>query len=207
MKRLSILFTFLLIFSLFISFAYAHVPYIEWSDYTEAKPFEVKDSIENSKSIYAWFDTGDDIDIYTFEVTGPVHVYAQAIVQVCPNNENLLPWLAVVGPGLPTPEEELPFMLPVGYGAVMVKNLAPGETREKFYEPFTGKYYYDAPSFDQDVSTPGKWYVYYWDPYDIGGDYVAVLGTEEVFSFTDIIIALINTPLIWFNVDLHTACP
>ena len=184
----------------------AHVPYLEKQDYSEQKPFTVSDSIENSKAIYAWFETGTDVDVYTFEVTKPVRVYAKALVQVCSAFEKLLPRLAVAGPGFPVPQEKLPFTLPDGYGAIVIKNKNPGEARETFYETFSGKTYYDGPAFDQEISTPGKWYIYYWDPYKTGGDYVAVLGFEEAFSFLDIMRALIRTPIIWFNGHLHTKC-
>jgi hypothetical protein len=186
--------------------AIAHVPYIEKKDFSEEHPYVVHDSIENSKAIYAWFDTGTDVDVYVFVVKNPVRVYAQALVIACPSFENLLPWFAVVGPGLPVPEEELPFNLPDGYGAIVVKNKNPGEPRDTFYEPFSAKTYYDGPTFDQEVSNPGQWYVYYWDPYHLGGDYVAVLGYKETFSLSDTLRSLINTPKIWFNLELHTKC-
>jgi len=84
-----------------------------------------------------------------------------------------------VGPGLPAPAEKMPFPVPEGYGAVVVNNTPPGEKRPTFYEPFSGETYYDAPAFDQQVSTTGTWYIYYWDPYKMGGDYVAILGFQE----------------------------
>jgi len=186
--------------------AQAHVPYIENKDYSAEHPFAVKDSIENSKAIYAWFDTGTDVDVYTFEVSTPVTVYAKAIVIACPSLETPLPWFAVVGPGLPIPDEALPFKLPDGYGAVVVQNKKPGEPRDTFYEPFSAKTYYDGPEFNQEVTTPGSWYIYYWDPYKIGGDYVAVLGSKESFSLLDTLRSLINTPKIWLNLELHTKC-
>ena len=207
MKKLIMVLTFFVALGSMVALTSAHVPYIEMKDYSEQNPFVISDSVENSKSMYSWFNTGTDVDVYTFEVTDPVRLFAVARVPVCPGYEEFLPWLAVVGPGLPTPEEELPFDIPEGYGAVVVKNLEPGETRETFYEFFGAKYYYDAPAFDEEISEPGTWYVYYWDPYQMGGDYLAVLGFEEIFSFSDIIRSLIVTPLIWFNLELHTRCP
>jgi hypothetical protein len=186
--------------------AIAHVPYIEKQDFSEEHPFVVHDSIENSKAIYAWFDTGTDVDVYTFEVNAPVMVYAQAIVIACPSLEGLLPRFAVVGPGLPVPDEDLPFELPDGYGAVVVQNKKPGEPRDTFFEPFSAKTYFDGPEFNQEVTIPGLWYIYYWDPYKIGGDYVAVLGSKESFSLLNTLRSLINTPKIWFNLELHTKC-
>ena len=110
----------------------AHVPYIEHSDYTALRPFVVKDSIENSKAVYAWFETGTDVDVYTFEVTGPSRVVVQALVPVCPTYAQLLPWFAVVGPGLPEPAEDVPFRIPNGYGAIVGENVAPGAPRTTF---------------------------------------------------------------------------
>ena len=184
----------------------AHVPYIENEDYSAEHPFLVMDSIENSKAVYAWFETGADVDVYAFEVSEPVTVYAQALVIACPSLETLLPWFAVAGPGLPVPDEALPFELPAGYGAVVVKNQNPGEARDTFFEPFSAKTYFDGPEFSREVTTPGSWYVYYWDPHNIGGDYVAVLGLKESFSIPDILRSFINTMIIWFNLELHTTC-
>jgi hypothetical protein len=206
-----------MVFGLITSPVLAHVPFFEQTDYTEQRPFKVKDSIENSKAIYAWFETDDDInilhrsgpdiDVYAFEVTEPVRVRANALVPVCSGYEVLLPWFAVVGPGLPEIGEELPFTLPEDYGAIVVPNLDPDEPRDIFFEPFGAKDYYDGPSFDQQVSEPGTWYLYYWDPLEVGGDYVAAIGNNETFSFIDTLRALIITPLIRANTELHTECP
>ncbi len=206
MKLFASFFTFI-IFSVFAAPAVnAHVPYIENEDYSAEHPFVVTDSIENSKAIYAWFETGADVDVYAFEVSEPVTVYAQALVIACPSLEELLPWFAVVGPGLPAADEALPFELPAGCGAVVVKNKNPGEERDTFFEPFSAKTYFDGPEFSREVTTPGSWYVYYWDPHKIGGDYVAVLGLKESFSIPDTVRSLINTVIIWFNLELHTTC-
>ena len=77
---------------------------------------------------------------------------------------NFTPWFALVGPGLPAPNQTLPFNLPQGYGAIVKEDLPPGHHREKFYEPFGGKWYYQGPKFDQTMNISGTYYVYYWDP-------------------------------------------
>jgi len=206
MKLFASLFTLICASIFAMPAVHAHVPYIENEDYSAEHPFVVTDSIENSKAVYAWFETGTDVDVYAFEVSEPVTVYANALVIACPSLETLLPWFAVAGPGLPVPDEELPFELPVGYGAVVVTNKNPGEQRDTFFEPFSAKTYFDGPEFSREVTTPGTWYVYYWDPYKIGGDYVAVLGLKESFSLLDTVRSLINTVIIWFNLELHTTC-
>ena len=185
----------------------AHVPFIEESDFSESKPFVIEQPIKKSRAIYAWLESPTDIDVFTFELKEPSRLRASSLVPVCPDYEAFLPAFAVVGPGLTIPDNPLPFRLPEGYGAVLINNSPLGETRDTFFEPFTNKNYYRGPFFDQILSTPGTWYLYYWDPAGRGGDYVAVFGFTEHFSFRDIIRALMNTPKIWFDKELHTDCP
>ncbi len=187
--------------------AEAHVPYLERLDYSENRP-EVVEDVEQSKAYYGWLQSATDVDYYTFEVTDAVEIFAQALVPVCPGYEAFLPWFALVGPGLPEPNEALPpgYTLPEGYGAIVTPNLAPGEPRETFYEPFGGKFYYDAPIYNEVVATPGTWYLLYWDPAGMAGDYVGVIGREERFRGADILRALINTPIIRDNGELHVPC-
>lgn len=186
--------------------AAAHVPYIENSDFTFEKPFHVKGSVENSIAVYGWLESGNDTDVYRLDIPRPARLYCNALVPVCPAYGQFLPWLAIAGPGLAAPDEPLPFALRQGYGAVVVKNIEPGEQRQQFYEPFGGKSYYTAPVFDQTVSQTGTWYLYVWDPSGLGGDYVAVIGFKERFSLLDILRALINTPKIRLDRELHTDC-
>ena len=141
----------------------AHVPYLEYVDYSFERPMELEDPITKSRAFYSWFESGDDVDVYAFEVTGPTRVFAQALVPVCSGYEDVLPWFAVVGPGLPPPDVELPFELPPGYGAWVVQNTELWTPRETFYEPFGGKWYFDGPTLDREVSEPGTWYVTYWN--------------------------------------------
>ncbi len=197
---------------LFISSVGAHVPYLEIRDFTEDKPFMVRNSIEQSIAVYSWLINDgsspcDDIDVYQFEITDdPLLVYLEVIVPVCGvYYENFVPWFALVGPGLPDPGQEVPFEIPNGSGAVVMENVYPGEPRETFYEFFGGKWYYKGPIFEEQISIPGDYSVYYWDPYQFGGDYVAVLGKTEQFGFRDIIRSLIVTPLIRLDFELH--CP
>lgn len=184
----------------------SHVPFLEGSDFSESEPFVLEPPLKKSRAIYAWLESGTDIDVYTFKLEGPSQLRAFSLVPVCPSYKDFLPSFAVVGPGLALPDEQLPFTVPEGYGAVIVKNTPTGTSRNTFFEPFTSKNYYRGPSYDQAISAPGTWYVYFWDPAGKGGDYVAVFGFTEQFSIRDIIRAFSNTPKIWFDRELHTDC-
>lgn len=208
-KRIQFFISSLLIFSL-ISIASAHVPYIERKDYSENNPFYVWKLIEKSKAFYAWLEnngqhTGDDIDVYMFKVKNrPINIYVELIVPVVENYyENFVPWYALIGPGLPEISIELPFIVPEGYGGIIMENVEPGSERETFFEPFGGKSYYKGPILDENVSEPGTYYLYCWDPYQSGGDYVLVIGKGEFFDPIDIIRGIINTIIIRRDGELH----
>ena len=174
-------------------------------DYSFEQPFRVKGSVENSIAVYAWLETGNDTDVYRLEIKRPVRLSATlSCPYALPRAVSAL--AGCCRAGACAPDEPLPFVLPQGYGAVVLKNTAPGEQRQQFYEPFGGKSYYTAPVFDQTVSQTGTWYMYVWDPSGMGGDYVAVIGYKERFSLLDIFSALINTPKIRLDRELHTDC-
>lgn len=199
----------ILLFSL-ISIASAHVPYIERKDYSEENPFYVWKLIEKSKAFYAWLEndakqTGNDIDVFMFKVKNkPINIYVELIVPVAEEYYvNFVPWYALIGPGLPEINRELPFIVPEGYGGIIMENVEPGSEREIFYEPFGGKSYYKGPILDENISEPGTYYLYCWDPYESGGDYVLVIGKGEFFGPIDIIRGIINTIIIRRDGELH----
>ncbi len=188
----------------------AHVPYFEHRDFSETNPFVVRGSVEQSIAVYAWLETDfvsptDDVDMYQFEIGDqPQRVYIEAIVPVAGGNyANFTPWFALFGPDLPEPNMSFPFDIPDGYGVVVGENVAPGAYRSSFYEFFGRKWYYKGPVYDQVLNVSGTYYIYYWDPDEVGGDYVGVIGRTEFFGLKDIIRAFIYTPLIRRNLELH----
>jgi len=192
------------------SLAVAHVPYIERSDYSENNPIFVWKMIEKSKAFYSWLENDgekpcEDIDVFKFKIkNNPKNVYIELIVPVFEDYyQDFVPWFALVGPNLPIPAEELPFDLPDGYGAIVKENVEPGDDRETFYEPFGGKSYYYGPILDMDISETGTYYIYCWDPYSQGGDYVLIFGKGEFFGPIDIIRSIINTLIIRRDGELH----
>jgi len=192
------------------SFVSAHVPYIERSDYSENNPMLVWKMIEKSKAFYSWLETDGenpctDVDVFEFKIKNdPKNVYIELIVPVIDEYyQDFVPWFALVGPNLPLPDEELPFDLPEGYGAIIKENVEPGTQRETFYEPFGGKSYYYGPILDMDISETGTYYIYCWDPHSQGGDYVLVIGKGEFFGPIDIIRSIINTIIIRRDGELH----
>jgi hypothetical protein len=208
--KINIIIICLILLILLVPTALAHVPYIERQDYSEQHPMHIWKMIEYSKAFYAWLETDyitpcKDIDVYTFTIRNhPVEVYIELIVpEIEDFYVDFVPWFALVGPDLPAPNVTLPFTLPPGYGAIVKENVVPGEERDTFYEPFGGKWYYNGPILDMNISQSGTYYVYCWDPYEHGGDYVMVIGKGEFFGPIDIFRAIINTLIIRRNGELH----
>jgi hypothetical protein len=194
----------------FTSLASAHVPYIERNDYSENNPFYVWKMIEKSKAFYAWLENSgenpcNDIDVFKFKINkNSRNIYIELIVPVIEDYyKDFVPWFAIVGADLPIPDIELPFELPDGYGAIIKENVEPGTNRDTFYEPFGGKSYYYGPILDINISISGTYYIYVWDPYHQGGDYVLVIGKGEFFGPIDIIRSLINTIIIRKDGEIH----
>ena len=186
--RLALLLLDLMLMSVGVAPALAHVPYIERGDYSWEEPFEVVD-VEQSKAVYAWLETGEDVDAYAFEVTEPVDLFVEVIVPTCPAYEQFLPSYAVIGPQLPVPTEPLPVELPEGY------------------DPFGDKSYYVGVPTSEQITNTGSWAVIVWDPYGQGGDYVTSVGLEENFSNRgDLLRSIINTRYVRDGQELHTDC-
>ncbi|MFB1486256.1 MULTISPECIES: hypothetical protein [unclassified Thiocapsa] len=191
----------------------AHVPYFEHLDWSSTRPFVVRGEIEQSIAVYSWIDDRSigiesDVDFYRFQVEAPAEVYIEVIVPACIGYEDFMPWFALIGPGLPAPILDLPesVEIPPGQGAIVIPGPQPGEPRDSFYEPFGGKTYFSGQLWTQPITEPGAYQVIFWDPYGIGGDYVAVLGDSEIWNPRDIARAMIYTPLIRRDRELHIQC-
>lgn len=190
--------------------AFGHVPFLEGTDFSWEAPFRVRGLIQQSIAVYSFLDADSggtrEVDVYQFTIRRATSVYVEVLVPVCPTYAAFRPSYAIVGPGFAVPEQQLPFELPEGYGAIVVADYDPPQEWTTFYEPFGNKSYYQGPTFEQTLSTPGTYYVVYWDPAGVGGDYVAVLGDKEIWWPWDIVRALIQTPKIRRGLELHTQC-
>lgn len=180
--------------------ARAHVPYLEMTDFTAARPFKCP-SAEQSIAVYSWLEDSTDIDFYTFTVTSNVSFFAEAIVPVFDPYADFRPSMALIGPGLPPPDAPLPVALPPRCGAIVL-NDAGLEPRPQFYEPFGGKSYYQGPRLERTLA-PGKYMLVYWDPAGGVGDYTAAIGALELWTKSDILRALVVTPIIRNDGELH----
>lgn len=184
----------------------AHVPYIETEDYTLRSPFIVED-ITNSKAVYSFLESADDYDVYSMEVTEPTRIFASTTIPLCPEYGDYSVTFAVVGPGLPLADVDLPIRLRKGEGAVVVRDpVTSVADRDWFYEPYGGRYYFRAPDFVLDDAPPGTYRMIVWHENGENGDYLAVIGEGEYWGPEQRAQAAKVIPALDAREDLNVAC-
>jgi len=170
----------------FISFsAAAHIPMMEQKDSTGFKDAVKIPKPGVSRAIYANLDSAADVDYYSFELSKPMTGHVSLLVPYLPGYEDFYPLFAVVGPGLPPAEINLPFEVPPNYGAV-VQHATGAAPRPTFFEPFSRKNYYRGmEEFKQELVQPGTYYIVVWHPAGEYGAYILGYGDKEWFSLRD----------------------
>jgi hypothetical protein len=125
--------------------AFGHVPYLENADFSAEAPFPVR-NVAQSKAFYAHLEGAGDIDYYALEVDQATRVYMHVNIPWCREYEEFTVNYALVGPGLPPPEANLPFPVPAGQGVVVVReNFASPADRLVGFERFAGRMYFEGP--------------------------------------------------------------
>lgn len=180
--------------------AHAHVPFLEREDFAHSSPF-TPELPHQSIAVYAWLESAEDVDYYTFELRERTPFLAEVLVPVHALYRAFRPGFALIGRGLPPPPPTLPVKPHEGYGALVFLDDA-ATARTSFHEPFGGKSYYRGPRLER-VLEPGRYTLVYWDPQRGMGDYVAVIGKKEIWRGKDILRALRVTPRIRRGEELH----
>jgi len=109
----------------------------------------------------------------------------EAGVPVLSRMINLRPAIAVVGPGLPS-DVEVPFEIPAGMG-VRVFDTEEQALPPVFSEPFTGTQDWIYDGFSTRVPQQAEYFLVGYFPRGENGKIIVVIGTEERFTFQDII--------------------
>ncbi len=107
-------------------------------------------------------------------------------VPVIPGLENFEPILALVGPGLPPADADVPFTIPANKG-VRILSPDPGIARGEFFERFTGTPSWDLGTWDVMLPEEGRYYLVATGPKGCYGKLWVAVGTREVFTLTDIL--------------------
>jgi hypothetical protein len=179
---------------------------------------------EESQAVSAYL-TQDDFDVYQVivgpddipQIGPPLIISASALPPACQQTRKNYPVTALLGPlyaGIPapTPDLDIPFEVPPGYGIIIAANPEVGKKEQRpifdidsadpelalglsyflplgltqeclLYAPFTCDY---SNTISQPIFVPGSYYIVMWDPDGKQQDYTANIGfLEEVSEVID----------------------
>jgi pimeloyl-ACP methyl ester carboxylesterase len=146
---------------------------------------------------FMWFvmgelQTPDDVDIVTFDYTAGDRFKAEMFIPAHDELRDFSPNIALVGPGLPVPEQPLPFTLPKGMGAVV----ATSEASFKYYDIFTQMTFFPRAKIDMVLPQTGRYFVATWGRQVGMSRYALDIGVME--NFAPAVIA--RYPINWYEV-------
>jgi len=98
--------------------AYAHVPFLELEDFGHENPF-TPELPHQSLAVYAWLESAEDVDYYTFEIRQKTPFLAEILVPVHDQYLKFRPGFALIGKGFPEASASLPVTPHEGYGALV----------------------------------------------------------------------------------------
>jgi hypothetical protein len=174
-----------LVVLLLASAAFAHRPVLERSlapGNTFDGAAQVADPTAASQAIYGSISAPGEVDFYKFTAGKADTIPVEALVPVRPSNREFRPWVAVIGKSVaPTPDVQLPFALPEGLQAHVIR--AP-DGRSYFYEPYSLERLYHGTEERLQLAQGETYYVAVYEPERRTGTYSLGLGSVENFEGT-----------------------
>lgn len=157
----------------------AHQPFCEFSDLTAQSPWEVPDP-DVSYAFYANMYPGNDVDYYTFQASAGQDVFLQMVIPDIPGQEDFVPMMAVMGPGMAT-MDALPdrVEVPDEAGSLVVPLV---DEARHFYEQFGRKYYWQWQDITFEAPVEGEYTVAVWHADERIGRYTFVVGIQEILG-------------------------
>ena len=181
---------------LVVSTAAAHVPKTASENESLESAMIIEDPIK-SWAIYSELREGSVANYYEMEMESGERLYLSLLT---PKNEDFVPNLAVMGPGIdeidPTPDF---VQSPDEVGIKVIE----GDLGERRYEPFTPGSYYHPATFDQNIVESGTYHVVVYSEEGTGGNYGLAVGYEETWSLVEWILL----PLDVINIRLWEGQP
>jgi hypothetical protein len=148
---------------LYVAPAAAHVPYFTTSQNTDAAHALPLPDTRISRVVYVELPCGMRSAWVSVLGQAGTSLALQLGIPVLDELAGYRPAVALVGPGLPAPPQELPFAVPVGQGALL---FATGdvETPERFYEPYSDTDSWVLLETTQPLPATGTYYLVVFDP-------------------------------------------
>ncbi len=149
---------------------------------------------------YMWFVMGQlqndsDIDVSTFDYVAGERMKGIIFIPVHDDLRTFFPSVALVGPGLPPPQQPLPFPLPAGMGAVVSHS----DSQRTFFDIFTQINFFQRAEVEAIAPVSGRYYMVVFGKSVGSARYALDIGIEETYAL-DVIS---RYPINWWEV--HSA--
>lgn len=167
--------------------ASAHKPsYSLEGQFASPETAYVVDDLDVSIVVYHQVFCGDGEQLWMeFDAEAGQELYLQLGVPLVSRLVTYRPDVAVIAPGLPAPEAELPFDVPEGFGVLHFPGDAMPEESEIFYEPFTQTESWVRHESTRPLPDAGGGWIVSWHPEGTTGKLWVATGTVEDFGSDD----------------------
>jgi hypothetical protein len=168
--------------------AQAHDPYVEdpQNEWGSIDAPWTAPQATRSYALYGRLDPYGDVDAFAYQFTEAVANFpVEVLIPVCGAHfELFFPTIAVIGPGLPAPDDSvaktLPFALSDGAGLVVFSEPERANPREAYLNVHAGNVYRQT-LFTLNVPQAGAFTVAVWEPDGHIGAYILATGRLEEF--------------------------
>ncbi|MFN3705839.1 MAG: alpha/beta fold hydrolase [Thermoflexales bacterium] len=148
---------------------------------------------------FMWFVLGElshgaDVDMVAFDYAAGEPFRAMVFIPGHEELRSFSPTLALIGPGLPMPDDadDLPFALPPGMGAVV----ASSDSTYRYFDVFTQMVYFPRARIEITMPQSGRYYVAVWGRPVGMARYALDIGVMENFAPH----VLVRYPINWWEV-------
>jgi len=181
-KFIIIISTFLVSLSLVgIQIVNAHVP-IEPGEGETLETASIIPDATKSWVVYGTLHEGGEAHYYTFEIEEGQRMYFSLFIPTSMMDNNFLPGVVLVGPGLESGGEVPEFIeTPDNLGVQVIPGVRP-ESAD--FEPFTPGVLYELLSVDTIATTTGTYYLVVYDTIQ-GGNFGVAVGFVESFTLSE----------------------
>jgi len=173
--RRALLLVFAIMIISMISTASAHVPRTAEENESLGTAMVIEDPIK-SWAIYSELRDGEIANYYEMDMDEGERLYLSILT---PENEDFVPNLVVMGPGIEEDDAIPDFVERPGNVGVKVIE---GELGEREYEPFTPGSYYHPARYDEEIDGSGTYHVVVYNEEETGGKYGLAVGYQETWS-------------------------
>ncbi len=181
-RRQLLIFGLAVIIAIFMaSSGFAHMPYWSEGEFVDQETAMMIDDIEASILVYNEVTCDSEQLWLTFDAQPEEKLFVQLGTPLLERLRDYYPSMAILAKGLPEPEQELPFEIPEGLGAIVIETDEDTEYYE-YFEEFSETDFVIMFEEEYVLKEGGVGYVVAWHPERRTGKLYTAVGTREDFN-------------------------